>query len=51
MEPVDELRSYLSCALSVMLRHPELTVDAGTLRLLSRKPKPVRGPDGRWKKA
>ncbi|MBP1294303.1 hypothetical protein ABIF26_005523 [Bradyrhizobium elkanii] len=33
-----------------MLRHPQLTVDAGTLKLLARRPKPVRDEKGRWRR-
>lgn len=47
--PATELQRHLTDALSVMLRHPELTVDAGTLRMLSRKPPVQRGKDGRFK--
>lgn len=50
IDPATELKRHLTDALSVMLWHPELVV-AGTLRLLPRKPKPVRGADGRWRKA
>jgi hypothetical protein len=32
-----------------MLRHPTLEIDAGTLRLLSRKPPRTRGTDGKFK--
>lgn len=50
VEPVTNLQRHLADALGVMLRHPELTIDAGTLRLLARKPPKVRGKDGRWQK-
>jgi hypothetical protein len=50
IDPDADLKRHLADALTVMLRHPDLTVDAGTLRLLSRKQPKVRGPDGRWQK-
>lgn len=50
IDPGDELQRHLTDALSVILRHPQLTVDAGTLRLLSRRPKPVRDEKGRWRR-
>ncbi|WP_256805793.1 hypothetical protein [Bradyrhizobium sp. Bra64] len=49
IDPLSELQRHLTDALSVMLRHPELTVDAATLRLLGRKPPRTRGKDGRFK--
>ena len=48
--PATELQRHLTAALAVMLRHPNLTVDAGTMRLLSRGPKPVRDEKGRWRR-
>ncbi|MEH2536467.1 MULTISPECIES: hypothetical protein [unclassified Bradyrhizobium] len=48
-DPEADLQRHLTDALAVMLRHPEITVDAGTLKLLSRRPPTTRGPDGRFK--
>lgn len=35
IDPTDELQRHLTDALAVMLTHPQLTVDAGTLKLLA----------------
>jgi len=49
-----ELRLHLTDALAILEREPSLTIDAGTLATLAKhkaKAAPVRGPDGRWRKA
>lgn len=49
-DPTAELQRHLTDALAVMLRHPQLVADAGTLKLLARRPKPVRDEKGRWRR-
>lgn len=50
VDPTSELQRHLTDALAVMLRHPQLVVDAGTLKLLARRPKPIRDEKGRWRR-